>query len=512
MWVNAIEDDSGPGRLVIRADEPSLTPYAGLAIVGELARRVGLRELLDGELAKVGRAGPIKRRRRGVSPGQLVAALAESQLVGGDCFDDLQKLRADRAGAVLRIVPATPSAPTARQLARRYRRSHVQAVERALARAGQRLDRSLERDPGAPVTVDVDATESEVYGRAKQGAAKSRSGALAYQTYAAFWAQRGRPLCWELEAGNKSKCNARESIRLCRRALALLGAGHGPVDFRLDSGFYAVELMRWLRVQDARFTISAPRTSTMWKALDRIPEIAWAPATGMPASEVAEATISPDGWPHEPLRLIVRRTTFTAAQLSGDPRARRQRTIPADQLQLLIDGQRDSVYGYSFIVTDRAGSAAEVEHHHRHRAQIEERNKDAKLGQALRHLPSGDHNANRVWQAATMTALTLAAMTCDLCPAAAASQPTPEPDTQPAPAPEPEPEPEPKPEPDTQPEPEPGRRPPQRRHAKALRDMLFCIPARVIRHSRRTILRLPDGHPHAATFSGTYHAAWALAP
>lgn len=114
----------------------------------------------------------------------------------------------------------------------------------------------------------------------------------------------------------------------------------------------------------------------------------WQSATGMPASEVAETTIGPERWRHQPLRLVVRRTAFSAAQPSGHPRARRQRTIPADQLQMLIDGDISSVYGYSFIVTDRAGTAAEVEHHHRRRAQIEERNKDAKLGQAYGTCPA----------------------------------------------------------------------------------------------------------------------------
>src|SRR5215207_9508789 len=139
-----------PGRLIIRADDPSLTPYAGLAIVGELAHKLRLVELVDAELSVVRRARPVKRRQRGLSPGGLVVALAESQLAGADCFDDIEDMRADRAGAALRAVAATPSAPTARQLARLFRPSHIRAIERAQARAGEQLDRSLGRDPGEP--------------------------------------------------------------------------------------------------------------------------------------------------------------------------------------------------------------------------------------------------------------------------------------------------------------------------------------------------------------------------
>jgi hypothetical protein len=50
----------GPGRLVVGADDPSLTPYAGLAVSGELAGRLGLAELIDAELAVESRARPVK--------------------------------------------------------------------------------------------------------------------------------------------------------------------------------------------------------------------------------------------------------------------------------------------------------------------------------------------------------------------------------------------------------------------------------------------------------------------
>ena len=125
-----------PGRLIVRADDPALTPYAGLAVSGELARQLGLAELIDSELSVERRARPVKLRRRGLSPGELVVSLAESQLVGGEFFDHVEDVRADRAGAGLRAVAATPSAPTALQSAKRFRRCHVQRIERAAARRG----------------------------------------------------------------------------------------------------------------------------------------------------------------------------------------------------------------------------------------------------------------------------------------------------------------------------------------------------------------------------------------
>jgi hypothetical protein len=121
----------------------------------------------------------------------------------------------------------------------------------------------------------------------------------------------------------------------------------------------------------------------------------------MRGAQVAELPFTPDGWKHEPLRLIVRRVPVTAAELlAGSPKARRRKTIPPEQLQMVLDRQLDSTFAYRIIVTDipaGAKTAVEVEHFHRQRAQIKERFKDAKLGQALRHLPSGKLAANRVW-------------------------------------------------------------------------------------------------------------------
>lgn len=471
------------GRIVVCADERSLTPYAGLAVSGELARRIGLAGLIDAELAVERRARPVKVRRRGLSPGELVVSLAECQLVGGAFFDHLEDVRADLAGAGLRAVAATPSAPAALQNAKRFRRCHVQRIERAMARAGQRLDKALGRDPSAPVTIDLDATQVTVYGQRKQGAGRSRHGHMSYAPHIAFWAERGRALTSELVGGNREKLTGGDCARIATRAIALLGDGHGPVTMRIDSAYYAVELLERLRREQARFTVSVPRNQAMWKTLAQMPEDAWRDALDMPGAQVAETIYAPAGWRHEPLRLIVRRVPFSAQKIAdGSLSARRRKTIHPDQLALALDGQVASVFGYSFILTDISHQPAVwVEHFHRHRAQIEERLKDTKLGQALRHLPSGNQDANRVWLTAALLALNLTAFCCDLCPAAGASGKAPD---------------------DA----------PLRRTAQTLRRILFNIPARIIRTARRTILRLPEGFRHADVFQATLDAVYALPP
>lgn len=478
-----MKGDKGPGRIVFRADDPTLTPYAGLAISGQLMRGLSLIERAEAELAQVKRARPVKQRARGLSAAQVAVAIAEAQIAGAECFEDIEALRADEAGAPLRAVARTPSAPTARQLSYRFRRSHIRALERAGADAGAELDERLGRDRSQAVTLDLDGSETEVYGHHKQGSGRSRHGHLAYSSFIVTWAQRGRALTSELQGGNRARITARESLRMLARAERLLPEGHGQITVRGDSGFYSAELMMGSRAKGMRFTLSATRTTAMWMSLAQIPDQAWEEAIEMEGAQVAELSLRPEGWKHEPLRLIVRRVPVSAAELlAGSPRARRRKTIPQAQLQMVLDGDLASTFAYSFIVTDVPATekgTREAELFHRRRAQIEERFKDAKLGQPLRHLPSGNLAANRLWLSCTLMALNICAWLCDISPAAGASGKA-------------------------------EQRAPLRRHAKALRRVLFCVPGRIVRSGRRLVVRLPDGLPQFESFSATYEAALAL--
>ena len=462
--------------LRIIADDNTLTPYGGTVVVGELCRRLGLVEGLDRAIDGVTRARPFKERRRGVSAGELLVSLAESMLVGGDAFNDLEDLRGDDAGAELRAVADVPAASTAAQLARRLRPSHLRAAEAALAGAGDLLDAGLGRDSAEPVTLDFDSTLVEVYGRRKPGASRAHTGQLAYQPLLGVWAERGRVLSAELLSGSNST-RADDTLALVRRTLALLPAGHGHVGARFDAGFYRIELLRMLRRKSVSFSISVPRSSAMWRALAAIGEEGWAPAIDFPDAEVAEAAYAPEGWEHEPLRLVVRRVAFAAEGLASDPRARRRRSIPPAQLSLVAAGEATTAYGYSFLLSDMPGEPELVEHHHRRRAQIEERIKDHKLGVSLAHLPASDLAANRTWLFASQVALNILAMLCDLAFG-----------------------------------PDPDDRLPRRRQAKYLRRMLLCVPARVIHHARQVILRLPAGLRWADDFARAYARARGLPP
>lgn len=385
------------------SDDPSLTPHAGLLLVGELVQNLGLVETLDQAIDSV---RPLKQRRRGLTGAELLVSVAESILIGGDHLVHLDELRQDRVGARLRAVAEPPAPTTAGQLLTRFTADQCRAAVAARAGIGNHFDRQLGLPVGGPVTIDLDSTHTEVYGQ-QQLAEFSHEGKHNCGSLLATWAQRRRLLAAELRPGAASDKPAAATV--LERALATLPEGHGEVNLRADTGFYCLDVMETARRKGVRFSISVPRWESMWTARRHTGPRSWRPALGREA-EIAEVPYTPKGWKQETLRLLIRRVRIPADELSHNPRARRRRTIPKGPLRLALAGRKEYVYGYSFILTDRLGEAAEIELDHRQRAHIEERIKDLKLGCALRHLPMHSARGNRAWQTAAVIATNLMAM------------------------------------------------------------------------------------------------------
>ena len=157
----------------IGAPDPSLTATSGVAAVAEFVDKLDVVGEFDRGI------GPIKKRDRGASAGELLVGLAQSQLLGADGLVGLDRQRADVAAVELSGVPALAST-TAAGLARRFGPEHLAGVETSVADLSDRafgllpLERRIEL--GAKATVDLDSTDVEVYGSKKQGVAYNYAG------------------------------------------------------------------------------------------------------------------------------------------------------------------------------------------------------------------------------------------------------------------------------------------------------------------------------------------------
>jgi hypothetical protein len=405
MMVALLIPTSPPNIKIDPRQDPSLTANAGLLLFGELARGLDLVHRLDLAIDGV---RPFKQRRRGLSGGQALVSVAETIAAGGSHLAHLEVVRGDDAGAQMRAVAETPPPTTAGQLLARFTISQCRAVVRELAVAGNQLDRQLGLPVAAPVTLDMDSTLSEVYGDKDGLAAFNYEGRKGIRTQLVSWSERRRILASDLRRGSASE--APPAPALLRRALDTLPEGHGPVSARGDTGFFSLQILRACRRHDVGFAISVPRRQDIMNLRYQLKMKDWGPALDMRNAEIAELPYTPADWEQEPLRMIVRRVRIPAGELSQSPRSRRRRTVPKDQLELLAAGRCEYVYGYSFLITDLIGDAAEIEHWHRQRARVEERIKDAKSGGALRHLPMHDQHANWAWMTACVIAHNLTSM------------------------------------------------------------------------------------------------------
>ena len=168
-----------PAKVHISADDDHVTGFAGLLLPGELIRHFRLVARIN---QAVERVHAFKRRNRGRSAGELLVALAETMMAGGNHLAHLDVLRQDTVGAGLRAVANTPPPTTAGQLLRRLNVAQLRAAIAATAEVGNALDAELGLDVSAPVTLDIDATTTEVYGRKKEGAEFNYEGRRSYKS------------------------------------------------------------------------------------------------------------------------------------------------------------------------------------------------------------------------------------------------------------------------------------------------------------------------------------------
>jgi hypothetical protein len=452
----------------VGAPDPALTPNAGLAVISELCGRLGVIEALDAAV------GPIKQRDRGFGAGELLTGIAAAQMAGEDFLTGLDRQRADAAGQLLAPVPGL-SSTTAAGLARRFTPGQWLAVETGLAAVTGRMLALLPAPRAAalaegPVTIDLDTTDVEVYGRKKRGVAYNHQGQRVGRPHVASWAETEITLAADLGDGTDDP--RATAPGLLRRALGALPerARAGRVALRADAGYFAGQLARAAHDEKIAFAIGAKRIAPLWRLLAGIGEEAWTEAIEMDGAQVAVAEYCPDWWPAN-TRLLVRRVRLDPGQVSADPRSRRRRTLHPAQRALPIPelAKAGAIYAYSFILTNLDVSApdkaAAAEHWYRHRTTIENLFRDSKHGAALRHLPSGYPQVNTAWMWGALLAASMAAWLHQLTAATR------------------------------------GQNILQGhgvRGGKAmiatLRRRLIAIPGRLTRHARHLILRLPPGY------------------
>jgi hypothetical protein len=349
-----------PDQIDVAFDDEHAVANAGLLLPATLAGRLGLEQAADALVDLGERPGAAR-------PGRKLLTVVHSLLAGGDCFDDVEVLRAGSTASVLghRVMAAS----TVGTFLRSFTFGHVRQLDR-LAEVALTRAWAAGAGPGdGPMTIDADSTICQVHGHHKQGASYGYTRRLGYHPLLATRADTGEVLHARQRTGKANTARGMprfvdETIGRVRRA----GAA-GELRFRADSGFWSAATIGRLRAHDVRFSITVRQTKPVRAAIAAIGEGAWTTINYTPdgVAQVAETPFRGD-------RLVVRRVRNT------------------DDQQQLFPTWRSHAF-----VTDRPGTASELDADHRRHAVVELAIRDAKHGAGLNHHPSGRFFANAAW-------------------------------------------------------------------------------------------------------------------
>jgi Transposase DDE domain group 1 len=380
-------------KIVVSADGKGIVCQAGGLLLTETLRVTGLDQGLSAGL------GRWRRPRAIHDPGKIVADLAVTLALGGDCLADVQVLRSQPE-----LFGLVASDPTVSRLVDALACDHLaalKAIRAARAVARERVwELAGDAAPGANgelFGLDIDATLVTAHSE-KEEATPTWKKTFGFHPMTAFAdhgaAGSGEALTLLLRRGRAGSNTAADHITTARLALAQIPqALRKQVLVRTDSGGGTHDFLDWLARSRLKYSVGFTITDTIGTAIPQVPGRVWQQALdseqqARPGAWVAEITGMLDltGWPSG-MRVIVRK----------------ERPHPGAQLRFTdIDGHRFTC----FVTNTRGRDLAVLELRHRRRARCEDRIRCAK-DTGLRNLPLHDFNQNQIW-------LELVALACEL--------------------------------------------------------------------------------------------------
>ncbi len=358
-----VHDDEavGPDAVEVVFDDERVVSDAGIALVAALAQRLGIERLAV-------RLVRLRRDRPGAAnAGRKVMGLIYAMLLGADCIDDCELLRAGRTRRLLGGWVPAPS--TLGTFLRAFTFGHVRQLDGLLAETITRAWRAGAGPGEGRLVVDVDSFIGEVHGYRKQGVGFGYTKRRGYHPLMASRADSGEVLHVRLRKGKAN--SSRGAVRFVDELIARVACAGatGEKLLRADSASWNNTLMKRLQNAGWSYSISIRCQKGVKEAIAAIPESDWQTLDDYP--EDGEAQIAETAYGGR--RMIVRRTRLIGAQAELWPDWR-----------------------YHPFLTNRTDEIAIVEAEHRQHAVVELAIRDLK-DQALAHFPSGVFAANSAW-------------------------------------------------------------------------------------------------------------------
>jgi hypothetical protein len=325
-----------PYRIEVTDDDAGVTAYAGLPLVVEMMRTLGVSEQLDKQLG-------IRQRDSGATDAQKAEAIVMLMAAGGTCLSDINKLRADRGlGRLLGQEPVSEQVlwsylnafhdDALIEQAQREREPgqiayipRQNAPLRALGRVSVALVQSVvQRNHITKATLDHDATIGEAH---KQEAKAHYKDGRGYQPSVIYFVEADQVIGDEFRDGNVPA--GMSNLPLIKHGFASLPASVQERFLRGDTALYEQQVLEWLS-DEARpdgpkgfigFSIGADMSRELRKVCAAVPDQQWVKLEER-AHETVYATdveFAPGDWPRDaqPLRYVAVKFVSKQLQLDG---------------------------------------------------------------------------------------------------------------------------------------------------------------------------------------------------
>ena len=254
------------------------TAWGGVTLLVDLFRKLELDQIANKVL-------PAKKSSKGLTPGQMVESFVLLSALGGECLDDMKRIR-DDAG-LAEILSYKPPAPeTARQwldsfhdeslmLNKPLQGSFIPSESGPLAglkEANRRIIWTYINNlkPGPEITLDVDTQFIET---TKSEAKYCYDGYKAFQAMKVCWGETLLVLAEEFRDGNVHP--GKDIQRMVDEAVAILPAGDWKVKVRSDSAAYDQDILDHWNGNHWGFAVSADMTKQLKQEIERLPDTAW---------------------------------------------------------------------------------------------------------------------------------------------------------------------------------------------------------------------------------------------
>lgn len=276
------------GVKIVGGLRETTTSWAGVSLLVDLFRHLEMDVVASKVL-------PDKKSAKGLNQGQLVESLILLSALGGECLDDMRRLRDDEGlASILGYRPPAPE--TARQWLDRFHNemlmiskpaqgSYIPPESAPLAGLREISRRAIwayanNFKVGKEVTLDVDAQLIETN---KANALYCYDGYKAYQPIQVSWAETLLVLADEFRDGNVPA--EKDIKRVVDEAFAMLpppSAGHGAessgewrVKVRSDSAAYEHDILDHWHGRKWEFAVSADMSQQLRREIERLPDDDW---------------------------------------------------------------------------------------------------------------------------------------------------------------------------------------------------------------------------------------------